>query len=1468
MNRTVALLALALLVLPALASVTQAGSIIKTGSSQYIYLENFSGFNPGATPTDSWYSVKTTGTMVHQVVWEKPGMAQAWQIEDTTAGAVAMEASNNGMSLCLGGSSQVAVTFSLTGNLDATAIWGIRFQQDGVSAAATVANSIGIYVNGQPGEETITAFVVGNDGTATTASIPHTVAVGEVFVLGITSVNCSGNAGATIRVTECGIPPNNNELAPGFPQWCTNAGGGLTETVTITDNSAFITGAHLRRLNIDSHGTLQSTPHMLIDRAAWLYMNYGSNAFEVTGVSPSKVVAGFTGQTLYVYGSGFAASDVVKINGVDVTETFVSASEITVSPAWAQSCVPGNSYTVTVTKTDGTVATAPNTVECQQTLWLNSVDPNKGPTTGGQTVTLHGSGFEAGMTVKFDNAPLTNIQVISSTKATGVTSSHPVGAVSMFTLTRPSQYGSTSTSSPSYTYQAPSDGDGTAGLTINSVSPAQGTKGTSVRITLNKQDVIEPKFFFGTQQATVVNAVNGAGGTKIYTVTAPANAPGYYTVSVTSTNYATASLANGFLYVEPKYACHPQSPPDCTPPCANYRPLNKEFFEDSTYDPGDVPTRCWYKFLPTGSSSFVTSDTYYPATSLKAGNVVVPYFDGSGNQSVKMATTGATGNQRYQLLSGFNFCEGDVTRGVTARYGFAYRSTKDARIGYSDIVTGDDPFTATATATWGYIELKPGVSATLGVRSTTATTTTNFLTSAGTPFVPASDKWYVFGVGIQCRDIYYVDGNPVHQMCVQVYDETGLFIGTTCSAVTPPGVVTAQVVNFYVDPLVADYTGYLDDLNFGYEVSPDKHYKAPTGFGWVGMDVDPLGGVVVLRSTEDRSTIYTANGELEALANDKNTDHDSQTSGVQDESCQNGATMQRHGVMAWSSAVIAFVVCVSSSHREIVIRHPANMNIVYQREYEIGELGDEGGSGSDEEVPDDTLEIYRMARLPLDYTNCADTEKDGFETDWGIAPGKGPCHGTTLGFAFSEKGTGRVGVYVETQHDNADDEARVTKTGEGTVKAFAPDGQTVTQMCVVSVYAETASMPSAEKKLFYNKRLDYLVAAHPGVGVGMWRIGITYTEHGDPKNPTLTPVPITNPDLLKASAVDCATQYIAVGVNEAGKAKGCVLKAQTTTGGGAAGKTIWCEQLGNTVVRSAAINLNGVMDAKQNAEGTGGHWAAFGYAYGANNCGLNFMVRGVEHEDIKFGAPVAKNCNYSSLLTARMDTQANYLYVMLPDRVQRIPLKEITQRGLYYPDPDPTDPGGSGDSDVDPTGKVCSYPDGSPAPDGIEDQDDPNPANYDANNNGICDGYEDEVCPTVGGPCYPAKDLAKKCKGQNTPECQKLKEDLEKKAQEGDKNEPGTGCPGCKPIFPGMDVAVLAADMGMPTSAFAAMLCIFLILALGVGLAQFNSGAGYTGAAAAAILCVFLELIPLWVPVVLFACAIAWILYRRSSVGS
>jgi hypothetical protein len=128
-------------------------------------------------------------------------------------------------------------------------------------------------------------------------------------------------------------------------------------------------------------------------------------------------------------------------------EDGISIDQIVLSPGTYLNNSPG------ALKNDNTVLPAPSGGAPQDAVpAVTSVSPNSGPTTGGTSVTITGTGFVSGATVKFDSSFATNVQIVSSTTITATSPAHTVGTVSVV-VTNPN--GQSGTLSKGFTFTSP-----------------------------------------------------------------------------------------------------------------------------------------------------------------------------------------------------------------------------------------------------------------------------------------------------------------------------------------------------------------------------------------------------------------------------------------------------------------------------------------------------------------------------------------------------------------------------------------------------------------------------------------------------------------------------------------------------------------------------------------------------------------------------------------------------------------------------------------------------------------------------------------------------------------------------------------------------------------------------------------------------------------------------------------------------
>ncbi|WP_221179443.1 beta strand repeat-containing protein [Streptomyces botrytidirepellens] len=233
----------------------------------------------------------------------------------------------------------------------------------------------------------------------------------------------------------------------------------------------------------------------------------------LSGVSPNQgPAAGGTSVTLT--GSGFTGATAVRFGSVNASSfTVVSSTQITaVAP-------PGSAGPVQVTVTGPGGTSNGVTYTYAAGPVLSGVSPGQGPVSGGNTVTLTGSGFTGATAVQFGSTPAVSFTVGSATQITAVAPTGAAGPVQV-TVTGP---GGTS-NGVTYFY---------VGLpTLSAVSPNQGPASGGTPVTLTGTNLLGATAVkFGTVDATsftVVSAIQinavappGSAGTVQVTVITP-----------------------------------------------------------------------------------------------------------------------------------------------------------------------------------------------------------------------------------------------------------------------------------------------------------------------------------------------------------------------------------------------------------------------------------------------------------------------------------------------------------------------------------------------------------------------------------------------------------------------------------------------------------------------------------------------------------------------------------------------------------------------------------------------------------------------------------------------------------------------------------------------------------------------------------------------------------------------------------
>jgi IPT/TIG domain/Fibronectin type III domain len=395
-----------------------------------------------------------------------------------------------------------------------------------------------------------------NFATGATVKFGATAATGVVVVssTSITATTPAGAAGAaTVTVT---VGAQSGSLTSGFtyvviptvtsvsPNTGSTAGGTV---VTITGTN-FATGATVQfgataatGVAVVSSTSITATTPAGTAGAATVTVTVGAqsgsltNGFTYVGIPTVTSVSPNTGSTaggtaVTITGTNFATGATVKFGATAATGVVV-ASSTSITATTPAGTAGAATVTVTVAGQSGSLTSGFTYVVIPT---VSSVSPNTGATAGGTAVTITGTNFATGATVKFGATAATGVVVVSATSITATTPAGTAGATTV-TVTIGGQSGSLTNG---FTYV------GTP--TVTSVSPNSGLTagGTAVTIT-GTNFATGATVKFGATSATNVVL---ASSTSI-TATTPAGTAGAVTVTVTNTGSQSGSLTNGFTYV-------------------------------------------------------------------------------------------------------------------------------------------------------------------------------------------------------------------------------------------------------------------------------------------------------------------------------------------------------------------------------------------------------------------------------------------------------------------------------------------------------------------------------------------------------------------------------------------------------------------------------------------------------------------------------------------------------------------------------------------------------------------------------------------------------------------------------------------------------------------------------------------------------------------------------------------------------
>ena len=354
----------------------------------------------------------------------------------------------------------------------------------------------------------------------------------------------------------------------------------------------------------------------------------------VTAVSPnSGVVTG--GTTVNITGTNFTGATAVKFGSTAATSfTLNSATSIAaVAPAGS------GTVDITVTTASGTsgIGSADHFTYTgtPATPAVMSISPTSGPTTGGTSVTITGTGLTGATAVTFGAAAATTYTVNS---ATSITATSPAGTLGNVDVTVTTAGGTSATvAGDKFTYTAAT----ALAPTVTSVSPNGGPANSGISVTItgtNFNSVTAVKFGSNAASAYTVNS-----STSI-TATSP-NGTGVVDVTVTAAGGTSAvSAADKFTY---------SSTVPAAPTVTSVAPSNG---------------------LPAGGTSVtITGSNFTGATAVKFGSVAATAFSVASATSITAtAPAGSLGTVDITVTTSGG------TSATSAADQFAYTNTPNA----------------------------------------------------------------------------------------------------------------------------------------------------------------------------------------------------------------------------------------------------------------------------------------------------------------------------------------------------------------------------------------------------------------------------------------------------------------------------------------------------------------------------------------------------------------------------------------------------------------------------------------------------------------------------------------------------------------------------------------------------------------------------------------------------------------------
>ncbi len=270
-------------------------------------------------------------------------------------------------------------------------------------------------------------------------------------------------------------------------------------------------------------------------------LTYKLAAPTVTSIAPT-VATPKGGTVITITGANFVVGATVTFGANAGTNVVFTSKSSLKATAPASTNKAEGQVNVIVTNPDGQAATLTNGLTYQLPApTVTKISPTTASPNGGAVVTITGTNFVTGATVKFGANSATAVTFTSSTslKATAPASTNKAEGPVNVTVTNPDSQAATLANALTYQYPAP---------TITSISPAVSVTTGGAVITITGNNFLSgATVSFGANNATKVVFVSKT-SLQATTPASSGNAEGNVNVTVTNPDSQTVTLTGGLLY--------------------------------------------------------------------------------------------------------------------------------------------------------------------------------------------------------------------------------------------------------------------------------------------------------------------------------------------------------------------------------------------------------------------------------------------------------------------------------------------------------------------------------------------------------------------------------------------------------------------------------------------------------------------------------------------------------------------------------------------------------------------------------------------------------------------------------------------------------------------------------------------------------------------------------------------------------